>query len=244
MGGTFDPIHHGHLVAASEVAVLFGLDEVVFVPTGQPWQKSDRDVAPAEDRYLMTVIATASNPRFSVSRVDVDRGGPTYTIDTLTDLQQQRPDDELFFITGADALSQILTWRDSAACFALAHFIGVTRPGFDLGAAHLPEGAVSLVEVPALAISSSDCRDRVGRGMPVWYLVPDGVVQYIEKRGLYRSAAGGSPVAREGIAHRGGAGDAPPSGDRPTHSRPWPTAPGTEGPSPEPPTTDLQEVPR
>ena len=244
MGGTFDPVHHGHLVAASEVAVLFGLDEVVFVPTGQPWQKSDRDVAPAEDRYLMTVIATASNPRFSVSRVDVDRGGPTYTIDTLTDLQRQRPDDELFFITGADALSQILTWRDSAACFALAHFIGVTRPGFDLGAAHLPEGAVSLVEVPALAISSSDCRDRVGRGMPVWYLVPDGVVQYIEKRGLYRAAAGARAVAREGIAHRDGAGDAPPSGDRPTHSRPWPTAPGTEGPSPEPPTTDLQEVPR
>ncbi|SDY92886.1 nicotinate-nucleotide adenylyltransferase [Geodermatophilus africanus] len=244
MGGTFDPVHHGHLVAASEVAVLFGLDEVVFVPTGQPWQKSDRDVAPAEDRYLMTVIATASNPRFSVSRVDVDRGGPTYTIDTLTDLQRQRPDDELFFITGADALSQILTWRDSAACFALAHFIGVTRPGFDLGAAHLPAGAVSLVEVPALAISSSDCRDRVGRGMPVWYLVPDGVVQYIEKRGLYRSAAGARAVAREGIAHRGGAGDASPSGDRPTHSRPRATAPGTEGPSPEPPTTDFQEVPR
>ena len=93
MGGTFDPVHHGHLVAASEVAVLFGLDEVVFVPTGQPWQKGDRDVSPAEDRYLMTVIATASNPRFSVSRVDIDRGGPTYTIDTLTDLQRQRPDE-------------------------------------------------------------------------------------------------------------------------------------------------------
>src|SRR4028119_2040278 len=217
MGGTFDPVHHGHLVAASEVAVLFGLDEVVFVPTGQPWQKTDRDASPAEDRHprtptptppppwpqpppaappaearsLMPVIPPASNPRFSVSRVDVDRGGPTYTIDTLEDLKRQRPDDELFFITGADALSQILSWRDSDACFALAHFIGVTRPGFDLGAAHLPEGAVSLVEVPALAISSSDCRDRVGRGMPVWYLVPDGVVQYIEKRGLYRSAAGG-----------------------------------------------------
>ena len=245
MGGTFDPIHHGHLVAASEVAVLFGLDEVVFVPTGQPWQKSDRDVAPAEDRYLMTVIATASNPRFSVSRVDVDRGGPTYTIDTLTDLRRQRPDDQLFFITGADALSQILSWRDSAACFALAHFVGVTRPGFDLGAAHLPEGAVSLVEVPALAISSSDCRARVGRGMPVWYLVPDGVVQYIEKRGLYRAPTGaraitGEGVARVGVAGRGGA----PSGDRPTYDRPPATAPRTEGRPPEPPTTDLEEVPR
>ena len=244
MGGTFDPVHHGHLVAASEVAGLFELDEVVFVPTGQPWQKTERAVSPAEDRYLMTVIATASNPRFSTSRVDIERGGPTYTIDTLTDLQRQRPDAELFFITGADALAQILSWRDSDRCFELAHFIGVTRPGFDLGASHLPEGAVSLVEVPALAISSSDCRDRVGRGMPVWYLVPDGVVQYIEKRGLYRSAAGGRAVAREGIAHRGGAGDAPPSGDRPAYDRPPATAPDTEGPSPEPPTTDLQEVPR
>ena len=237
MGGTFDPVHHGHLVAASEVAVLFGLDEVVFVPTGQPWQKGDRDVSPAEDRYLMTVIATASNPRFSVSRVDVDRGGPTYTIDTLTDLRRQRPDDQLFFITGADALSQILSWRDSAACFALAHFVGVTRPGFDLGAAHLPEGAVSLVEVPALAISSSDCRARVGRGMPVWYLVPDGVVQYIEKRGLYRTPGGPGPVAREG-ASRG------LPADRPTYDRPPATDAATAGPPPEPPTTDLQEVPR
>ena len=238
MGGTFDPVHHGHLVAASEVAVLFGLDEVVFAPTGQPWQKSDRDVAPAEDRYLMTVIATASNPRFSVSRVDVDRGGPTYTIDTLSDLKRQRPNDQLFFITGADALSQILSWRDSDACFALAHFIGVTRPGFDLGASHLPEGTVSLVEVPALAISSSDCRDRVGRGMPVWYLVPDGVVQYIEKRGLYRA-----PDAARGLA-RGGVTGAGPSGDRPTYDRPPATTPQTEGPPPEPPTTDFQEVPR
>ncbi|MFL5139845.1 MAG: nicotinate-nucleotide adenylyltransferase, partial [Microvirga sp.] len=132
MGGTFDPIHHGHLVAASEVAVLFGLDEVVFVPTGQPWQKSQRVVSPAEDRYLMTVIATASNPRFSTSRVDIERGGPTYTIDTLTDLQRQRPEAELFFITGADALEQIVSWRDNARLFELARFIGVTRPGYQL----------------------------------------------------------------------------------------------------------------
>jgi len=186
MGGTFDPIHHGHLVAASEVAVLFGLDEVVFVPTGQPWQKSQRVVSPAEDRYLMTVIATASNPRFSTSRVDIERGGPTYTIDTLTDLQRQRPDAELFFITGADALEQIVSWRDNQRLFELARFIGVTRPGYQLADHNLPEGRVSMVEVPALAISSTDCRERVARGMPVWYLVPDGVVQFIEKRGLYR----------------------------------------------------------
>ena len=189
MGGTFDPVHHGHLVAASEVAVLFGLDEVVFVPTGQPWQKSDRSVSPAEDRYLMTVIATASNPRFSTSRVDIERGGPTYTVDTLTDLRAERPGADLFFITGADALEQIVGWRDGERLFQLARFIGVTRPGYHLADHHLPEGAVSLVEVPALAISSTDCRERVARGMPVWYLVPDGVVQYIEKRGLYRDDA-------------------------------------------------------
>ena len=186
MGGTFDPIHHGHLVAASEVGGLFGLDEVVFVPTGQPWQKSHRHVSPAEDRYLMTVIATAENPQFSVSRIDIDRGGPTYTVDTLRDLRALNPDTDLFFITGADALGQILTWRDSEELFSLAHFVGVTRPGFELSDAHLPADTVTLVEVPAMAISSSDCRARVAKGHPVWYLVPDGVVQYIAKRELYR----------------------------------------------------------
>ncbi|MFI1197750.1 nicotinate-nucleotide adenylyltransferase [Micromonospora sp. NPDC020750] len=186
MGGTFDPIHHGHLVAASEVADRFGLDEVVFVPTGQPWQKADQSVTPAEDRYLMTVIATASNPRFQVSRVDIDRGGPTYTVDTLRDLHAQYgPKVQLYFITGADALDRILSWKDLDEIFELAHFIGVTRPGFELSAKHLPADTVSLVQVPAMAISSTDCRDRVARGEPVWYLVPDGVVQYIAKRRLY-----------------------------------------------------------
>jgi nicotinate-nucleotide adenylyltransferase len=185
MGGTFDPVHHGHLVAASEVQARFDLDEVIFVPTGEPWQKGTREVSPAEDRYLMTVIATASNPRFSVSRVDIDRDGPTYTVDTLQDLRASRPDAEMFFITGADALSQILSWRDAEKLFGLAHFIGVTRPGYTLDDHHLPDGSVSLVEVPALAISSTACRDRVALGEPVWYLVPDGVVQYIQKRNLY-----------------------------------------------------------
>jgi nicotinate-nucleotide adenylyltransferase len=242
MGGTFDPIHHGHLVAASEVAGLFGLDEVVFVPTGAPWQKSERQVSPAEDRYLMTVIATASNPRFSVSRVDIDRGGPTYTIDTLTDLAEQRPDAEFFFITGADALAQIVTWRDSERLFSLAHFIGVTRPGFVLKDSHVPEGQVSLVEVPALAISSTDCRDRVRRGMPVWYLVPDGVVQYIQKRGLYRDTT--YRLRPEGLARP--AADGRPLGDRPTYDRPpgsvEDAAPSGAAPD-EPPSTHLREVP-
>ncbi|TCP48596.1 nicotinate-nucleotide adenylyltransferase [Tamaricihabitans halophyticus] len=185
MGGTFDPIHHGHLVAASEVQVRFELDEVLFVPTGQPWQKASRSVSAAEDRYLMTVIATASNPRFSVLRIEVDRDRPTYTVDTLHELRELYPGDELYFITGADALGQILSWRNAEELFTLAHFVGVTRPGYQLHDRHLPGGAVSLIEVPAMAISSSDCRARVCAGQPVWYLVPDGVVQYITKRGLY-----------------------------------------------------------
>jgi nicotinate-nucleotide adenylyltransferase len=185
MGGTFDPVHHGHLVAASEVQASFDLDEVIFVPTGQPWQKSQREVSAAEDRYLMTVVATASNPRFSVSRVDIDRGGVTYTIDTLRDLRDAHPDAELYFITGADALEQILSWRQAEELFALAHFVGVTRPGYQLDDEHLPSGSVSMVDVPAMAISSTDCRARVASGQPVWYLVPDGVVQYISKRQLY-----------------------------------------------------------
>lgn len=187
MGGTFDPIHHGHLSAASEVLDRCGLDEVVFVPTGAPWQKADRRVSPAEDRYLMTVVATAGNPRFSVSRVEVDRPGPTYTIDTLRTLKQEYGDAELLFITGADALAQILGWQDAAELFALAHFVGVSRPGYGpIDTAAFPAGAVTVLEVPALAISSSDCRARVAADRPLWYLVPDGVVQYIGKRRLYR----------------------------------------------------------
>ena len=190
MGGTFDPIHHGHLVAASEVASAFDLDEVVFVPTGMPWQKDDRDVSRGEDRYLMTVIATASNPRFTVSRVDIERDGLTYTVDTLRDLRTERGADvDLFFITGADALAQILTWRGVDQLFDLAHFVGVTRPGVELDSPavdQLPPDKITLMEVPALAISSTGCRDRVMAGMPIWYLVPDGIVQYIAKRGLYR----------------------------------------------------------
>ncbi|MDV7075865.1 nicotinate-nucleotide adenylyltransferase [Gordonia amicalis] len=193
MGGTFDPIHHGHLVAASEVKDLFDLDEVIFVPTGQPWQKAGKDVSGAEDRYLMTVIATASNPSFSVSRVDVDRHKDTYTVDTLRDLRDQHPDADLYFITGADAVETILTWQNWEEMFELAKFVGVSRPGYELGGDHLaehlagqPADALTLVEIPAMAISSTDCRLRASENRPVWYLVPDGVVQYISKRNLYR----------------------------------------------------------
>jgi nicotinate-nucleotide adenylyltransferase len=189
MGGTFDPIHNGHLVAASEVADEYNLDEVVFVPTGEPVGKPGAVVTPAEHRYLMTVIATSSNPRFTVSRVDIDRPGPTFTTDTLADLRAQRPGAELFFITGADALAQILSWREADQLWSQAHFVGVTRPGHALTAHGLPSANVSLLEVPGLAISSTDCRTRVQSGRPVWYLVPDGVVRYIDKYGLYRGPA-------------------------------------------------------
>lgn len=185
MGGTFDPIHHGHLVAASEVAARFDLDEVIFVPTGNPTFKQHQQVTPAEHRYLMTVIATASNPRFTVSRVDIDRPGLTYTVDTLRDLREQRPDDDLFFITGADAVAQMLTWKDAQELWSMATFVAVTRPGHPLSVEGIPPDRVNILEIPAMAISSSDCRACARAGLPVWYLVPDGVVQYIAKHGLY-----------------------------------------------------------
>ncbi|HWI43384.1 MAG TPA: nicotinate-nucleotide adenylyltransferase [Nocardioides sp.] len=195
MGGTFDPIHHGHLVAASEVQGWFDLDEVVFVPTGQPWQKAERKVSPAEHRYLMTVVATAANPRFTVSRVDIDRDGPTYTIDTLRDLHAERPEADLYFITGADALAEIFSWRDAEELFELAHFVGCTRPGADVDPeilSRIPHDRVTMVQVPALAISSTECRQRRMAGQPIWYLVPDGVVQYVTKHRLYPPSPGDS----------------------------------------------------
>jgi nicotinate-nucleotide adenylyltransferase len=187
LGGTFDPIHNGHLVAASEVAHALELDEVIFVPTGQPWQKEDRPLSPSEDRYLMTVIATASDEVFSVSRVDIDRPGETYTTDTLRDLRTARGDDvEFFFIMGADALAGIKGWHNAENLFNLAHFVGCTRPGHPIDEPNLPDADITLVDLPALEISSTGCRDRVRAGRPIRYLVPGGVIQYIAKRGLYR----------------------------------------------------------
>jgi nicotinate-nucleotide adenylyltransferase len=186
MGGTFDPIHIGHLVAASEVAHRFALDQVVFVPTGQPWQKSDRRVSSPEDRYLMTVIATAADERFSVSRVDVDRTGPTYTVDTLRDIRGELGEEHDYsFITGADALGDILSWREPEEVLRLAQLVGVTRPGHVLADPGLAPGRVTLLEIPALAISSSDIRARISQGDPIRYLVTPGVEAYIAKVGLY-----------------------------------------------------------
>jgi nicotinate-nucleotide adenylyltransferase len=190
MGGTFDPIHYGHLVTAEEAVMQFLLDEVIFVPTGQPWMKEGLGVSAPEHRYLMTVIATASNPRFSVSRIEVDREGRTYTADTLRILAATCSDAELYFITGADALLEIFHWKEPEEVLSLAHFIAATRPGYDL--AHFEADAmshhpkVSIMTIPALAISSTDIRERVKHGRAIRYLVPEGVKSYIEKAGLYR----------------------------------------------------------
>lgn len=188
MGGTFDPIHYGHLVTAEEALVQFGLDSVLFVPTGRPWMKEHEVVSPAEDRYLMTVIATASNPLFRVSRMEVDRDGPTYTVDTLRGLKEiHGADVDLFFITGADAIVEILAWKDHEEVFELAHFIAATRPGYDLEAIQSPNHPeITVMNIPALAISSTDIRRRVAAGLPIRYLVPEGVKSYVEKAGIYR----------------------------------------------------------
>jgi nicotinate-nucleotide adenylyltransferase len=190
MGGTFDPIHNGHLVTAEEAYWQFDLDEVVFVPTGRPWMKRHPDLSPPEDRYLMTVIATSPNPHFSVSRLEIDRAGETYTVDTLRALREERgPDTELFFITGADAILEIFHWKDPETALDLAHFIAATRPGYDIARfeAEAPTAhpKVSVMSIPALAISSTGIRERVKEGRPIRYLVPDGVVTYIDKAGLY-----------------------------------------------------------
>jgi nicotinate-nucleotide adenylyltransferase len=192
MGGTFDPIHYGHLVTAEEALVQLSLDSVLFVPTGRPWMKEHEVVSPPEDRYLMTVIATASNPLFRVSRMEVDRDGPTYTVDTLRGLKElYGPKTDLFFITGADAIVEILQWKDPQELFDLATFIAVTRPGYDVMAAieaHAPANRpdIPVMSIPALAISSTDIRGRIAAGRPIRYLVPEGVKSYVEKAGLYR----------------------------------------------------------
>lgn len=191
MGGTFDPIHYGHLVTAEEALDQFRLDEVVFIPAGRPWMKGHDDISPSEHRYLMTVIATASNPRFSVSRIEVDREGATYAVDTLRELRDEYgAGTELFFVTGADAILEMLHWKQPDELFELAHFIAATRPGYDLARFEAQEivqrPEVSTMRIPALAISSTDIRERVHDGRPIRYLVPEGVKSYIEKAELYR----------------------------------------------------------
>lgn len=193
MGGTFDPIHYGHLVCAEEARWQFDLEEVVFAPTGQPWQK--REVSQAEDRYMLTMLATAPNEKFSVSRVEIDRRGPTYTRDTLKEFKEFYGNEvDLFFITGADAVLDILSWKDPDEVLDLAHIIAATRPEYDLTRLDQVKvaGRVKTMQIPALAISSTDIRERVRSGRPIRYLVPRDVIRYIEERGLYREGSGDS----------------------------------------------------
>jgi nicotinate-nucleotide adenylyltransferase len=192
MGGTFSPIHYGHLVTAEAARVEFDLDRIIFMPTGEPWQKGGGDAVPAEQRYLMTVIATAANPDFVVSRMEVDRPGPTFTVDTIRALRERHGSGvELFFITGADAVWDILSWKEPEEIARLCEFIAAGRPGYDLAnfqelikaKPELPK--VHMIEIPALAISSTDLRRRLKEKLPVRYLLPDSVVSYINKMGLY-----------------------------------------------------------
>jgi nicotinate-nucleotide adenylyltransferase len=185
MGGTFDPIHVGHLVTAEEALYQFELDEVVFVPTGRPWMKEHDVVASAAHRYRMTEIGIAAEPRFRVSSMEVDRGGQTYTVDTLRALLEEDPERGLWFITGADAMLEIMAWKEPETLFGLAHFIAATRPGYDV-APFAERDGVTVMEIPALAISSTDIRERAGSGRPIRFLVPDAVERYIAEQGLYR----------------------------------------------------------
>lgn len=195
MGGTFDPIHYGHLVTAEAVRHRFQVDKVVFIPTGRPAHKTDKEVTHNEHRYLMAVLATMRNENFEVSRLEIDRPGITYTIDTIEQLKKMcRPDVRLYFITGADAIHQIMTWKEPERLLSLCDFVAVTRPGYkknqmfeEIGELREKfESRIHYMEVPALAISSSDIRTRAQRGMPIQYLLPQEVEDYIHKFGLYR----------------------------------------------------------
>lgn len=194
MGGTFDPIHHGHLVAAEQAYDDLALDVVVFMPAGRPAFKLDKRVTSGEDRYAMTLLATSDNPHFLASRLEVDRDGVTYTADTLEYMRSLYPSNvTLYFITGADAIADVVRWKDADRIAANAKLVGATRPGYDLANARraIAESPydfdVTYLEVPALAISSTDLRARVARGESLRYLTPDPVTGYIHKHGLYGS---------------------------------------------------------
>jgi nicotinate-nucleotide adenylyltransferase len=188
LGGTFDPIHLGHLAAASEVHAALALDLVLVVPAAEQPFKRGRSAASPEHRLAMCALAVAGDPRMDVSPVDVERGAPTHTVDTLTDLAALHPDAQWWFITGADALARLDDWHQAERLRSMARFVGVTRPGYSLP--RRSEG-VTLVEVPALQVSSTDVRSRVAVGQPIRYLVPAVVADYIEEHDLYRGGGGG-----------------------------------------------------
>lgn len=201
MGGTFDPIHYGHLLMAGEAREAFGLEQVVFVPNGQPAHKKGYTVTGAEDRYAMTLLATASNPYFTSSRVEIDRPGPSFAVDTVRWFRDQHPGLEaLYFITGADAILEIFSWHNYTELLALCRFIAVTRPGFKLP--EQPDSVirehVEFLPIPGLDISSTLIRNRVRENRVIKYLTTDTVVAYINKRGLYRGKHHGpAPLASD-----------------------------------------------
>lgn len=195
MGGTFDPVHYGHLVTAEGARSAFDLDQVLFLPTGKPPHKTMARVSDAEHRYMMTVLATLTNPHFEVSRLEIDRKGVSYTIDTLRILREHYgPKTELFFITGADAIFDIMSWKDAEDYLTIAHFVAASRPGFSLE--ELPESTQEWIDqrqdrfhvlrVPAMAISSTEIRERVSSGNSIRYLVPESVEHYIRRQHLYQ----------------------------------------------------------
>jgi nicotinate-nucleotide adenylyltransferase len=194
-GGTFDPIHVGHLVVAEDCAFQLGLDLVLFVPVGQPPHKRGRAITPADDRVRMVELAIADNPRFQLSRVDVDRPGPSYSVDTVAALLAELgPAARLFFIIGADSLADLPTWHQPERLVALCEIIAVNRPGyprFDLARLEpaIPGARerIHRIEVPGLDIAASDLRQRIAEGRPIRYLVPEAVRRYLEEHQLYRS---------------------------------------------------------
>lgn len=195
MGGTFDPIHYGHLVAAEAVRVGFDLDKVLFIPTGNPPHKKFKKITDAKHRYEMTVLATKNNPYFEVSRIEIDRVGTTYTVDTILQLKKIYGEDtQLFFITGADALLEIHTWYNFEQLLNMCELVAASRPGFDQSELEQKRQEIQskyhknihVIEIPSLAISSTDIRERVRSNRPIRYLLPEEVQQYITEHSIYR----------------------------------------------------------
>ena len=190
MGGTFDPIHFGHLLAAEEALVRCQLDEVLFVPAGRPWMKEGVEVTPAHHRMNMTALAVAYNPRFSVSSIEVDREGPTYTVDTLEELRDEDCSREMFLIVGADSVAQMDRWKQPERIQELCTVIAVPRPGYEPPAhSHRLQGSVRVIylDAPLAAISATEVRGRVSRGLPVRHCIPEAVEEYIQQNGLYQT---------------------------------------------------------
>lgn len=193
LGGTFDPIHYGHLVAAQEAASALRLDRVLFIPTREPPHKRGEPVLAVEHRLEIVRRGISGNPRFELSTIEIERPGPSYTVDTLRELRRLYPDGELHFIVGMDLLADLPTWHNPGGIVQLAVIVAVTRRGWeavDLGwlEAAVPEaaGRVQVLPIPGLDISSTEVRERIAAGRPIRYLVPDGVIGYIQEQGLYR----------------------------------------------------------